>query len=154
MVRPSGLESGDAARGRRLYAAGVHRVQRAAVCLLREPHRSAESRARTRGPSRLARALRAAITRHEHAVRVLFTGSSETQLTKLFAATRASLYQFASRVAYSPLNAEFVAHVAHRFHAATRRELNAGECAVALGADLDKFSLVVCNIGHDRNNRH
>jgi hypothetical protein len=95
---------------------------------------------------RIAGALRAAITRHEHAVRVLFTGSSETQLTKLFAATRASLYQFASRVAYSPLDAEFVAHVAHRFHAATRRQLNQGhalEIFRLLGNQPEAFLSVV-----------
>jgi hypothetical protein len=67
---------------------------------------------------RIAGALRAALTRHEQAVRVLFTGSSETQLTKLFASARASLYQFASRVAYQPLDTDFVEHVALRFKAA------------------------------------
>jgi DNA-binding transcriptional ArsR family regulator len=73
---------------------------------------------------RIASALRTALTRHEKAVRVLFTGSSETQLTKMFAQARASLYQFAARVAYQPLDADFVAHVAHRFREATKRKLD------------------------------
>ncbi|MDP9083824.1 MAG: hypothetical protein M3N50_08665 [Pseudomonadota bacterium] len=73
---------------------------------------------------RIAGALRTALTRHEKAVRVLFTGSSETQLTKMFAQARASLYQFAARVAYQPLDADFVAHVAHRFREATKRKLD------------------------------
>src|ERR1019366_3365259 len=73
---------------------------------------------------RIAGALRTALTRHEKAVRVLFTGSSETQLTKMFAQARASLYQFAARTAYAPLDADFVAHVAQRFTAATQRQLD------------------------------
>jgi hypothetical protein len=73
---------------------------------------------------RIAGALRTALTRHEQAVRVLFTGSSETQLTKLFASARASLYEFASRVAYPPLDTDFVEHVALRFKAATHRNLD------------------------------
>jgi DNA-binding transcriptional ArsR family regulator len=73
---------------------------------------------------RIAGALRTALTRHEKAVRVLFTGSSETQLTKMFAQARASLYQFAARVAYEPLDADFVAHVARRFTEATKRKLD------------------------------
>ncbi len=73
---------------------------------------------------RIAGALRTALTRHEKAVRVLFTGSSETQLTRMFAQARATLYQFAARVAYQPLDADFVAHVAQRFKEATKRELD------------------------------
>ncbi|HEY4972796.1 MAG TPA: hypothetical protein VII41_04255, partial [Steroidobacteraceae bacterium] len=73
---------------------------------------------------RIAGALRTALTKHEKAVRVLFTGSSETQLTKMFAQARASLYQFAARVAYQPLDADFVAHVARRFQEATKRKLD------------------------------
>jgi hypothetical protein len=73
---------------------------------------------------RIAGALRTALTRHEKAVRVLFTGSSETQLTKMFAQARASLYQFAARTAYEPLDADFVVHVANRFTAATKRQLD------------------------------
>jgi DNA-binding transcriptional ArsR family regulator len=55
---------------------------------------------------------------------VLFTGSSETQLTKMFAQARASLYQFAARVAYEPLDADFVLHVARRFTEATKRKMD------------------------------
>jgi hypothetical protein len=77
---------------------------------------------------RIAGALRTALTRHEQAVRVLFTGSSETQLTKMFAQARASLYQFAARTAYEPLDGDFVKHVAQRFTQATKRSLNEDRC--------------------------
>jgi hypothetical protein len=73
---------------------------------------------------RIAGALRTALTRHEKAVRALFTGSSETQLTKLFAQARASLYQFAVSYSYEFLDADFVSYVAHRFTQATRRGFN------------------------------
>lgn len=73
---------------------------------------------------RIAGALRRALTRHEKAVRVLFTGSSETQLTKLFAQARAALYQFAARIAYELLEQNFVDHVALRFREATQRSLD------------------------------
>jgi hypothetical protein len=72
---------------------------------------------------RIAGALRAALTRHQHAVRVLFTGSSETQLIKLFAQARATLYQFAASQAYEMLDLDFVGHVAQRFQHATKRML-------------------------------
>jgi len=73
---------------------------------------------------RIAGALRTALTRHEHAVRVLFTGSSETQLIKLFAQARATLYQFAGSQAYELLDQDFVGHVAQRFQHATKRALD------------------------------
>lgn len=73
---------------------------------------------------RIAGALRTALTRHEKAVRALFTGSSETQLTKMFAQARASLYQFAASQAYQLLDADFVSHVARRFTQATQRQLD------------------------------
>jgi hypothetical protein len=73
---------------------------------------------------RIAGALRTALTRHERAVRVLFTGSSETQLTKMFAQARASLYQFAARTVYDPLDSDFVTHVVQRFMQATKRTLD------------------------------
>lgn len=73
---------------------------------------------------RIAGALRTALTRHERATRVLFTGSSETQLIKLFAQARATLYQFAASEAYPLLNGDFVAHAADRFKRATGRALD------------------------------
>lgn len=73
---------------------------------------------------RIAGALRTALTRHERATRVLFTGSSETQLIKLFAQTRATLYQFAASEAYPLLNGDFVAHAADQFKRATGRVLD------------------------------
>lgn len=72
---------------------------------------------------RIAGALRTALTRHERATRVLFTGSSETQLIKLFAQTRATLYQFAASEAYPLLDGDFVAHAAEQFKRATSRVL-------------------------------
>jgi len=42
----------------------------------------------------------------------------------MFARARASLYQFAARVAYEPLDANFVAHVGRRFAEATKRKLD------------------------------
>ena len=73
---------------------------------------------------RIAGALRTALTRHDQSLRVLFTGSSETQLIKMFAQARASLYEFAARIAYDPLDANFVTYTAQRFAAATQRELD------------------------------
>ena len=73
---------------------------------------------------RIAGALRTALTRHERATRVLFTGSSENQLIKLFAQTRATLYQFAANEAYPLLNGDFVAHAADQFKRATGRVLD------------------------------
>jgi hypothetical protein len=73
---------------------------------------------------RIAGALRTALTRHERAVRVLFTGSSETQLIRMFAQARATLYQFAASIPYEPLDADFVNHVTRRFTEATRRQLD------------------------------
>jgi hypothetical protein len=95
---------------------------------------------------RIAGALRAALTRHERAVRVLFTGSSETQLTKMFAQARASLYQFAARTAYEPLDFDFVKHTAQRFTQATRRSLDESrghEIMKLLGNQPEAFLAVV-----------
>jgi hypothetical protein len=95
---------------------------------------------------RIAGALRTALTRHERAVRVLFTGSSETQLTKMFAQARASLYQFAARTAYEPLDGEFVRHVVQRFTQATQRSLDESrglEILRLLGNQPEAFLTVV-----------
>lgn len=82
---------------------------------------------------RIAGALRTALTRHEKAVRALFTGSSETQLTKLFAQARASLYQFAASYSYELLDADFVSYVAGRFTQATRRSFDESRALEILG---------------------
>jgi hypothetical protein len=42
----------------------------------------------------------------------------------MFAQARASLYEFAARIAYDPLDANFVTYTAQRFAKATRRELD------------------------------
>ncbi len=80
----------------------------------------------------IASAIRTALTNARHAVRVLFTGSSEIQLTRLFALTRAPLYEFAARVPYQKLDADFVEFVAQRFREATRRRLDSEQALFLL----------------------
>jgi len=95
---------------------------------------------------RIAGALRTALTRHERAVRVLFTGSSEIQLTKMFAQARASLYQFAARTAYEPLDGDFVGYVVQSFIQATKRSIDEGrglEILRLLGNQPEAFLTVV-----------
>jgi hypothetical protein len=103
-----------------LLGALIARARRPVFLVIDEVQGLAEHRE----GDRIAGALRTALTRHEQAVRVLFTGSSETQLIKLFAQARATLYQFAASQAYELLDGDFVAHVSQRFKRATTRMLD------------------------------
>jgi len=72
----------------------------------------------------LSAGLRAALTQANHRVGVVFSGSSQTQLLRMFTTSKAPLYQFANAEPYPLLKEDFVSHVAQKFHEATRRELN------------------------------
>jgi hypothetical protein len=85
----------------------------------------AQSLGRSEEGEDVARALRTALTRHKDKLRVVFTGSSRTQLGHVFTDTRAPLYSAANPLQDFPLlDDAFVQFVASRFAAATSRKLN------------------------------
>ena len=95
---------------------------------------------------RIAGALRTAFTRHGSSMRIIFTGSSDVALNRLFAHSKASLYQFASRIPYKPLDTEFIKYIGERFKQATKRQLNekrAAEIFNLLGHQPEAFLAVV-----------
>ncbi|MFC0399805.1 hypothetical protein [Paraburkholderia rhizosphaerae] len=85
----------------------------------------AQSLGRSEEGEDVARALRTALTKHKDKLRVVFTGSSRTQLGHVFTDTRAPLYSAANPLQDFPLlDDAFVQFVAARFAAATSRKLN------------------------------
>ena len=68
-------------------------------------------------------AIRAALTQVSTRVGAIFSGSSDTELIRMFAQAQTPLYGFASAEAYKLLDVDFVGHVAREFHRATKREL-------------------------------
>jgi hypothetical protein len=68
-------------------------------------------------------AIRAALTQASNKVGALFSGSSDTELIRMFSQAQTPLYGFASAQAYPLLDVDFIGHVARRFHSATKREL-------------------------------
>jgi hypothetical protein len=85
----------------------------------------AQSLGRSEEGEDVARALRTALTRYRDNLRVVFTGSSRTQLGHVFTDTRAPLYSAANPLQDFPLlDDAFVHFVAKRFAAATSRKLN------------------------------
>ncbi|MGY8526679.1 hypothetical protein [Paracidovorax citrulli] len=85
----------------------------------------AQSLGRSEEGEDVARALRTALTKYGERLRVVFTGSSRTQLGHVFTDTRAPLYSAGHPLQDFPLlNDEFVEFVAERFAASTGRELD------------------------------
>lgn len=84
----------------------------------------AQELAKTKEHEAVATALRTAITRNQNRLRVVFTGSSRTQLAHVFSNSNAPLYSTGSAIADFPqLNRDFVEYIADRFKQSTGRTL-------------------------------
>jgi len=84
----------------------------------------AQELAKTREHEAVATALRTAITRNQNRLRVVFTGSSRTQLAHVFSNSNAPLYSTGSAIADFPqLGRDFVEYIAERFVTSTGRKL-------------------------------
>lgn len=80
----------------------------------------AQELARNKSNELMATALRTAMTKHGDRVRVVFTGSSRSQLAHVFSDPEAPLYTVGSSVQdFPPLGRELVEFVAEKFEAAT-----------------------------------
>ncbi|OZI38101.1 hypothetical protein CAL29_07090 [Bordetella genomosp. 10] len=80
----------------------------------------------------VARALRTALTKYSKSLRLVFTGSSRTQLGHVFTDTRAPLYSAAHPLQDFPLLDDgFVAFVVDKFSASTGRTLDVDRSRVA-----------------------
>lgn len=84
----------------------------------------AQELAKTKEHEAVATALRTSITRNQNRLRVVFTGSSRTQLAHVFSNSNAPLYSTGSAIADFPqLNRDFVIYIAERFKQSTGRIL-------------------------------
>lgn len=84
----------------------------------------AQELAKTKEHEAVATALRTAITRNQNRLRVVFTGSSRTQLAHVFSNSNAPLYSTGSAIADFPqLGHDFVEYIVERFEASTGRIL-------------------------------
>lgn len=84
----------------------------------------AQELAKTKEHEAVATALRTSITRNQNRLRVVFTGSSRTQLAHVFSNSNAPLYSTDSAIADFPqLGHHFVEYIAERFEASTGRVL-------------------------------
>lgn len=84
----------------------------------------AQELAKTKEHEAVATALRTAITKNQNRLRVVFTGSSRTQLARVFSNSNAPLYSTGSAIIDFPLlNRDFVEYIAKRFEASTSRTL-------------------------------
>jgi len=84
----------------------------------------AQELAKTKEHEAVATALRTAITRNQSCLRVVFTGSSRTQLAHVFSNSNAPLYSTGSAIADFPkLGRDFIEYIADRFHDSTGRTL-------------------------------
>ena len=85
----------------------------------------AQELAKTKEHEAVATALRTAITRNQNRLRVVFTGSSRTQLSHVFSNSNAPLYSTGSAIADFPkLDRDFVEYIAERFKQSTGRTLS------------------------------
>lgn len=84
----------------------------------------AQELAKTREHEAVATALRTAITKNQARLRVVFTGSSRTQLAHVFSNSDAPLYSTGAAIADFPqLDHDFVEYIAEKFEASTKRTL-------------------------------
>ena len=87
----------------------------------------AQELAKTKEHEAVATALRTAITKNQTRLRVVFTGSSRTQLANVFSNSNAPLYSTGAAIGDFPqLNRDFVEYIAERFEASTQRTLPVG----------------------------
>lgn len=94
----------------------------------------AQGMAKNKEGQQLARSLRTALTKNLERTRVVFTGSSRTQLSHVFSNANAPLYSAGYAIREFPLlGQEFVDYLAQRFHASTGRTL---DTTAALAAHL------------------
>lgn len=85
----------------------------------------AQELARTKDNELMATALRTAMTKHRDRVRVVFTGSSRSQLAHVFSNAEAPLYSVGATVQDFPLlDREFVEYVAFKFSYSCARKLD------------------------------
>ncbi len=95
----------------------------------------AQELARSKDNELVATALRTAITKHRDRMRVVFTGSSRTQLAHVFSHTDAPLYSVGAAIQDFPLlGRELAEFVADKFHQATQRTLDVDQAWTALQA--------------------
>ncbi len=103
----------------------------------------AQELAKTKEHEAVATALRTAITKNQTRLRVVFTGSSRTQLAHVFSNSNAPLYSTGAAIADFPrLDRDFVEYIAERFEASTRRTLPvvlAWQAFVRLGQQPEPF---------------
>lgn len=84
----------------------------------------AQELAKTKEHEAVATALRTAVTRNQKSLRVVFTGSSRTQLAHVFSNSNAPLYSTGTAIADFPkLGRDFVEYIAERFEQSTGRTL-------------------------------
>jgi len=79
--------------------------------------------AKVKDGDNIGAAIRAALTQVSRRVGAIFSGSSDTELLRMFSQAQTPLYGFASAEAYELLDVDFVGHVARQFKAATKRDL-------------------------------
>ena len=92
----------------------------------------AQELARSKDNELVATALRTSITKHRDRMRVVFTGSSRTQLAHVFSNADAPLYSVGAAIQNFPLlGRELVDFVAGKFQQATRRSLNVDQAWTA-----------------------
>ena len=72
----------------------------------------------------IAAALRAALTQASSRVGVVFSGSSQHLLLRMFSRAQTPLYNFANTEPYPLLKEDFIGHVATKYTQATQRDLN------------------------------
>lgn len=85
----------------------------------------AQELARSKEAELVAAALRTAITKYRDKVRVVFTGSSRTQLAHVFSNAKAPLYLVGAAIQDFPLlDCGLVEFVAQKFKAATHRDMD------------------------------
>lgn len=84
----------------------------------------AQELAKTKEHEAVATALRTSITRNQNRLRVVFTGSSRTQLAHVFSNSNAPLYSTGSAIADFPqLGRDFIEYIVERFEMSTSRIL-------------------------------
>jgi uncharacterized protein len=82
----------------------------------------------------LVAALRTLLDTQRGAVKVVFTGSSQEGLTRMFSSAKAPFFHFGTRIDLPPLDAAFVRHIASVFRETSRARVSASEFVTAFGS--------------------
>jgi hypothetical protein len=110
----------------------------------------AQELAKTREHEAVATALRTAMMKNQSRLRVIFTGSSRTQLAHVFSNSNAPLYSTGSAITdFPPLGRDFVEYIASRFEESTRRLLPvvpAWQAFLKFGQQPEPFLVGVVNM--------